>query len=71
MFNIRNIIPNMMSKLPKNEIKHRIVIDLGESYTTLYRKLEEASDADCQRVIKTASKIFESFNKAIEYDEKK
>ena len=71
MFNIRNIIPNMMSKLPKNEIKHRIVIDLGESYTTLYRKLEGMDDADCQKVIKTFSKVFESFNKAIEYDEKK
>lgn len=71
MFNIRNIIPNMMSKLPKNEIKHRIVIDLGESYSTIYRKLDGMSDADCRKVIKTFSKVFENFNKAIEYDEKK
>ena len=71
MFNIRNIIPNMMSKLPKSEIKHRIVIDLGESYSTIFRKLEGMNDADCQKVIKTFSKVFESFNKAIEYDEKK
>ena len=43
MFNIRNIIPNMMSKLPKNEIKHRHIIDLGASYGTIFERFDQTS----------------------------
>ena len=71
MFNIRNIIPNMMSKLPKNEIKHRHIIDLGASYGTIFERLDGMTDADYEKRFKTIMRVFENMNRIKEYDEKK